>query len=326
MKGAAARAGAALIAALLLSVPASARTARAELDPAYAPARGVLEILATLRHHVPDDTYRFEPARDANGRNIYRVSLTRLENMEKLHREALQAGHMDEVIVFAKGRALERLRAYGLAAESYRRAARYEGGLQHEARRGVAACDGLAEAVSLGFEYGRPIAEGGRHEAPSDPEEALAQFEKRSALLKALLDDAGSTHYAAIIREELERSDMARAHYFRARRRLSGDGDVRTLSELQRVLTRHRESKNANRHMLALADLYADLADEYVSARPPESLWFDPPIFQDLVDGAARLYEVVANQDGTPEKLEAARRLEAFLAFTLRVDRDRVAE
>jgi hypothetical protein len=53
---------------------------------------------------------------------------------------------------------------------------------------------------------------------------------------------------------------------------------------------------------------------------------FDPPVFQDLVDAASRLYEAVANQDGTAEKLEAARRLEAFLAFTLRVDRDRFSQ
>ena len=126
-----------------------------------------------------------------------------------------------------------------------------------------------------------------------------------------------------MIREELERADLARAGYFEARRQTTDNGDVRSLAERQRLVTRHRESKNANRHLLGLADLYATLAQEYVAARPPESLWFDPPVFQDLVDGAAKLYEVVANQDGTPEKLEAARRLEAFLAFTLRVDRDR---
>jgi hypothetical protein len=59
------------------------------------------------------------------------------------------------------------------------------------------------------------------------------------------------------------------------------------------------------------------------SSRTPESLWFDPATFEELVDSATQLYETVANQDGAVEKLEAARRLEAFLAFTLRVDRDR---
>jgi ribonuclease D len=125
------------------------------------------------------------------------------------------------------------------------------------------------------------------------------------------------------VKEVVERTVVTRALYFVARRNLDPDGNVRALAELQRVVTRHRESKNANRHMLALADLYAAMAKEYVEARPPESLLFDPPAFQELVDSASQLYEAVANQDGTPEKLEAARRLEAFLAFTLRVDRDR---
>ena len=65
------------------------------------------------------------------------------------------------------------------------------------------------------------------------------------------------------------------------------------------------------------------MAEEYVESRPPETLMFDPATFQELVDSTSQLYEAVANQDGTPEKLEAARKLEAFLAFTLRVDRDR---
>ena len=79
-------------------------------------------------------------------------------------------------------------------------------------------------------------------------------------------------------------------------------------------------------HMLTLADLYASIAREYVEAVPPEGLLFDPPKFQELVDAASGLYRSVAAQDGTREKLEAARRLEAFLAFTLRVDRDRFAQ
>ena len=85
----------------------------------------------------------------------------------------------------------------------------------------------------------------------------------------------------------------------------------------------HRESKNANRHLLRLGELYDTLAREYVAANPPEGLRFDPPAFEELVDSAARLYEAVANQDGATERIEAAQRLESFVAFTLRVDRDR---
>ena len=83
------------------------------------------------------------------------------------------------------------------------------------------------------------------------------------------------------------------------------------------------EDERALHHVLELADLYTEIARQYVDAVPPESLNFDPPRFQELVDAAVHLYQSVAVQDGTPEKIEAQRRLEAFLAFTLRVDSDR---
>jgi hypothetical protein len=291
-------------------------------DPRYRPSENVLEVVAVLRRHVPDDTYRFEPARDFAGRNVYRASLIRLENLERVHADALRAGHMDGVIAFAKGRALERIRAFGLAAEHYRRAAELEEPLALEAQRSAAVCDALAEAAEVGHDPGRPPA-ADDPEPPRDEAGVIGSYELRMALLEALARDHGQDHYRAVIREEMERADVARARYFAASRRVLPDGNVRALGELQRVILRHRDSRNANRHLLELADLYADLASEYAEAHPPESMAFDPPAFQDLVDAASRLYEAVANQDGTPEKLEAARRLEAFLAFTLRVDRDR---
>jgi hypothetical protein len=101
------------------------------------------------------------------------------------------------------------------------------------------------------------------------------------------------------------------------------DGDLRAVGELQRVALRHDESKLAARHLLALADLYVDLSLDYVEMHPPEGLDFDPGAFRDLVDSGARVFEMVAARDGTTEKLEAQRRLEAFLAFSLSVDRDR---
>jgi hypothetical protein len=293
-------------------------------DPKFQAPASVLEVVATLRRHVPDDTYRFEPARDFTGRNVYRSSLIRLENLERVHADALRPGHLDDVIAFAKARALERLRAFDLAAASYRRAAEREGELRDDALRSAALCDGLDEASRIGWEPSRPrLPDQPPADAPADPAVALAEYDRRAALQGALLEEAGDTHLAFVAREEIERTDHARARYFVARRSLAPDGDVRAIAELQRLVAAHRESKNANRHLLELADLYATLASEYVEARPPESLWFDPPTFQELVDATSRLYEAVANQDGTPEKLEAARRLEAFLAFTLRVDRDR---
>jgi hypothetical protein len=297
-------------------------------DPRYRPPENLLEVVAVLRQHVPDDTYRFEPARDFTGRNIYRASLLRLENIERAYPDALQAGHMDDVIAFSKGRALERLRAFDLAAANYRRAAEYQGELTQEARRSASICDSLDEAARIGFDADRPDDASGEVPAaiPHDTQGVVEASQQRIALLEALQAETTGTHYEAVIREEIERAEMARAGYFVATRRSTPDGDVRALAELQQLVVRNQESKLRSRHMLELADLYATLAEEYVVKHPPEGLLFDPASFQELVDSAARLYEAVGKQDGTPEKLEASRRLEAFLAFTLRVDRDRFTQ
>jgi hypothetical protein len=95
---------------------------------------------------------------------------------------------------------------------------------------------------------------------------------------------------------------------------------------LQRAASRNAASKNKRRLLLDVADFYALLAEEYTRANPPESLRFDPVLFHELVEAASQIYQTVAAEDGTPEKLEAARRFEAFLAFTLQVDRDRFTQ
>src|SRR5690606_20082221 len=182
----------ALAAALLAALVACAGKAPKPADPKYQPTASVLEVVATLRRHVPDDTYRFEPARDFTGRNVYRASLIRLENIERVHADALRAGHLDDVIAFAKGRALERLRAYDLAAESYRRAAEREGSeLRAEALRSAAVCEALDEAIGIGWEPDRPLRPGEeRTPPPDDPEQAIAAFDRRVALLEAIEQEA----------------------------------------------------------------------------------------------------------------------------------------
>jgi len=231
---------------------------------------------------------------------------------------------MAPVISFAKGRALERLRAYDLAAGHYREAARFEGELRAPAELSASLCQRIAEAVATGIELASPLSgDGSQANLPVDAERVVAELDERMALLSLLIPEAEDSHYAYVLREEIERADEVRAHYFVAMRYVLPDGQLRALSELQRLVQRHGPSKRRLLHMLALANYYVDLAREYVDAAPPESLHFDPATFQELVDPATRIYEAVASQDGTPEKLEAARRLEAFLAFTLQVDRDR---
>jgi hypothetical protein len=295
-----------------------------EVDPRYRPAENVLEVVAVLRRHVPDDTYRFPPARDFTGRNVYRSSLLRLESIERVHADALRAGHMEGVIAFAKGRALERMSSYDLARQAYLQAPAADPVLKAEALHSADVCAALHEAVHIGSPIGEIAGdEAGLRVSSERPETVLANFEARVAKLEALGEIVAGTHHYYIVQEEIERADIARAQYFAGMRKVLVDGDVRAVSESQRVVVRHAGSKNLNRRLIALAGLYSDLAVEYADANPPEGLTFDPARFQELIDAGTRLYEMVANQDGTPEKLEASRRLEAFLAFALAIDNDR---
>jgi hypothetical protein len=216
------------------------------------------------------------------------------------------------------------MRAYDLAREAYLLAAERDPDLEVEALRSADVNAALATAIQIG-----PVPEGasGKDESVEvsmlDPETVLANFEARVAKLEELAETVAGTHHYYVVEEEIERADIARAQYFVGLRHVLADGDVRSVAESQRVVVRHAESKNLNRRLLALANLYADIAVEYADANPPEGLTFDPARFRELIDTGTRLYEMVASQDGTPEKLEASRRLEAFLAFALAVDNDR---
>jgi hypothetical protein len=314
-------AGLALCAALSLAGCASLRQKQQEAT--YAPTESVIEVVAVLRRHVPDDTYRFPPGRDYSGRNVYRASLLRLENLEKLHAGALRAGHLDDVLHFSKARALERLRAYDLAAQHFDKA-RDNATLRDDALLGARINAAIAEAVRIGLPLSDPMADG--DSLPLDEMAVVAGLDERVSILTTLLRKDLPPPYPAILREEIERADLTRARYFADMRRVLPDGNLRAVGEWQRVIARHGASKLERRHMIEAANLYAELAREYVLAKPPASLDFDPPLFRELVDGATHLYEAVAHQDGTPEKLEASRRLEAFLAFTLQVDSERFSQ
>ena len=308
-------------AAALLSGCASLQDKQQEAT--YAPTESVIEVIAVLRRHVPDDTYRFPPGRDYSGRNVYRASLLRIENLEKLHAGALRAGHLDDVLHFAKARALERLRAYDLAAEHFNKARSNET-LREDALRGARINAAIAEAVRTGLRLSDPMA--GGTALPLDEITVVAGLDQRISILTTLLRKDLPPPYPAILREEVERADLTRTRYFTDMRRVLPDGNLRAVGEWQRMVARHGPSKLQRRHMIESANLYTDLAREYVLAKPPATLDFDPPLFRELVDGATHLYEAVAHQDGTPEKLEAARRLEAFLAFTLQVDSERFSQ
>jgi hypothetical protein len=198
------------LAILIASILAGCWSRAPEPDPLYRPTENVLEAVAVLRLHIDDDTYRFPPARDFTGKNVYRASLRRLEALEQIHAEKFRSGYLTDVLLFAKGRALVLLEPALEALDVNERL--------HGARSIEPGPDALVE-------------------------QALAEFDERERLLDVLAEEIADTHYAYVVKEEREVADQARAEYFRARRRLEARLDALTLQQYQRLVQRNRESK-----------------------------------------------------------------------------------
>lgn len=286
--------------------------ASTEPPAALAPTQDLLEVVAVVRLHVDDDTYRFPAARDFNGKNVFRVAFERLESLETAHPEKLASGYATDVVWFTKARALERIGEYELATLHYARVTELDSELVDAARAGRDVNARLASARALA-----PTAE-------ATAKEADIVWQQQRAELEALREDVANTHWRFVVDEELERVDVADAATLAAHAALDPRYETAALEHAQSLVQNHRESKLHNRHLLALGDLYAAFSRRYARMFPPPSLGFDPGTFDEYAHGATRVYEVVAQQDGTVEKLEGAHKLEAFLGFTMQVHEERV--
>ena len=286
--------------------------ASTEPPTSLGPTQDLLEVVAVVRLHVDDDTYRFPAARDYTGKNVFRVSFERLETLETAHPEKLSSGYATDVVWFTKARALERIGEYDLAMRHYARVTELDSELADAARAGRDVNARLVAARALA-------------PAPdATPQAADAAHGQQRAALEALSVEVAGSHYRFVVEEELERVDAADASTLAAHAALDPRYEAPALERAQALVQAHRESKNHNRHLLALGDLYAAFSRRYAQKFPPPSLGFDPATFDEYAHGATRVYEVVAQQDGAVEKLEGQHKLEAFLGFTLQVHEERV--
>jgi tetratricopeptide (TPR) repeat protein len=301
----------ALCAIVSVSWIGGCRSAGPEADPRYRATQSVMEVVALVRKHTDDDTYRRPPARDFTGKNVFRTAFARLESLEQSYASKFSSGYLIDAITFAKARTLERIGEYDLAEKAYRRVAALDSSLARSAKESAKICVALRDARTL------------EPEANATPEQAMELYERRAQNLERLLEGA-EAHYQYVIREELERTDRDRARYFGARRLLDPALDPMALQQYQKLVSKHPESKLRYQNQIELADFYASLAREYTWRYPPTSLGFDAPTFDEYALSATRLYESVSQQDGTVEKIEATRKLEAFIAYTLTVYEDKL--
>lgn len=263
----------------------------------YSPSETLLEILNDFQRHRTDDTYRFHAARDITGRNLYKVTLIRLSNYEKIHPNRFR-----DIIKFNKAKAYERLRAYDLAIRYYQDVLARNSPLAEEARKALVICRDFRG-------LSRPIRGDG----------SLVSFlwalEKRMQDWEDRIKENQDSVYEYLAREEQERVESAKMRWIEENRKAWDNGTELAIEGYQELVSRHAQSKNVHRYVLRFADFYNELAHEYAEEQDPAGLDFDLEKFEKLVDAALELYSSVASKDGILEKLEAKGRQEALFGY-----------
>jgi hypothetical protein len=283
--------------AALVAVVVVARSAPAgDATGAFAPYEDVLEVLADLTWHLRDDVYRFPPPKDPTGHDLYRLSLHRLENWEKRY-----PGRLRDVTGYGRAQALERLGEYARAAELYEQVAATSTRLADKARPAALRARAFAAAAALP-EHG------------ADLDATLHALKTKLDAWGGLVERQAGTPSEAPARIEEERIERLAARLVVTNRDVLDDGAGAAERSLRFLIEKHADSKQLPEHILALADLYADLTRDYVRAHE-RPLAFDEGAFVARADRALDTYRKVATWDGAREKPEAQARFAAFDAY-----------
>jgi len=283
----------ALLAFLALLVP---RANAGDATGAFAPYEDVLEVVSELTWHLRDDVYRFPPAKDPTGHDVYRLSLHRLENWEKRF-----PGRLRDVTSFARAEALERLGGYAAARDLYAKVAALPSPLAARAAEGASRAAAFADVAAM-------------PERGADLDATLTALRAKLDAWAKLLGRQGGTPFEPILLVEEERLERRTARLVVEHRRLLDDGAVTAERSLRFLVEKHADSRLLAEHILRLADLYADLARDYVSDHD-QPLEFREGEFVSRADRALDTYRKVAMWDGAPEKPEAQARFTAFDAY-----------
>lgn len=264
----------------------------------YKPAESLVEILSELQRQIDYDSYKFPTPKDLGGRNIFKATLIRLNNYEKIY-----PGRFKQVIAYNKAKSWERLQDYQRAIKYYKQAERYKP-LKEAARRNIQICQ---EFNNLKEQYQKLPGNG--------PEGVLARLDKMIDSWEPLIRKYSVTPYESLAREEQEQLEFARVLFLEKNRSHRPKGRLFIHNNYRSLIKKHLESKSVNRYFIKFGDFYARLAHEYAEVRDPESIYFKNEEFESLANFAIELYEVPAAKDGIPEKLEAQGKLDALKAY-----------
>ena len=284
-------------------IPGLSKNAAANSNPQYETEEDLLKVTAEFQRVAAKDTYRFYLPQDVTGANAYKATLKRLQDYQAKH-----PGAYPVLVAFTRGRAYEGLHAYQEALEEYERVSQTNHRLKDEAVKSAAALTTFKELTERQFSASTPV-------------EYLKALDDQAVAWRALSQELVDTRYESLTLEEAERLDRAKVTFLTLNRYQIQDGNESVIMAYRQLLDNHTQSKNRYQYQIELGDFYSDLAEEYVSQNDPESLRFNPTIFEELGQAALNQYAQVAQEDGVIEKLEAKGKLQALEAYIAKIGR-----
>ncbi|MDK2970487.1 MAG: hypothetical protein PWP23_242 [Candidatus Sumerlaeota bacterium] len=288
------RIGALAVAACVLLAACGGNKARLA---AYSPHENLLSIAAEFELLDARDPYAHYPAEELTGHNIARATLVRLANYSALH-----PGRFAPEVLVLKARAYERLGDYEGARRAYREAATYDSPLKEDALRRAALDERLLAIRQL--------------DAGSKTlEDSLRSLQRQAEAFRKLATEIEDAEYQALARVEAESAEVQRAEMLAANRWVLPDGEAQALEALRTIVANHSESRRGLEHALRLARFQRELAEEEARLNPPETLEFRADRAFALLDDSLEILYRVSQADGRPERLVAARELDAVLAL-----------
>jgi hypothetical protein len=283
--------------ALLLALGSAA--CRHPADPAEATpveADTLTRVVAELRMHLRDDTYRQPRPRTADGRDLFAGILWKLDRLQQDRGVAPdQWQNADYVIEFARARVLEKQRRFADAQHAYERVGAQAGAMQQASRE---AAQGVGRLAALAEETRDPALD------------ELAWLEQRARVWNDLAWEMRASRWEPLAQEEAEAWEMLRVE------RLATAGQLEAAIEAGRKLAeRHRHSKLYARHLIALGDLHADAARALEVEKRVRSSQLELEVRrEDLIERAFSAYELASEARAAEDRLSALARIEALRA------------
>ena len=295
--------GLALLAGLILLGAALTSCAHTPPQAPY-PHESIMTIIAELKIHLERDPYRRPPGVDMEGRNIYRVSLARLDQLKQLTSEEYR-----DVLAFARAQCDERLGDWSTAAADFDLAATGKDPLASIARQRAHSAAQLADLTN-------------RQAMSQTLDGYLNDLDVLERQLEKLKDSKPDWPYDSYVTIELERTREEQARLLFENRLVRPGALPQALEKATQLVDQHTDSWRISEHRLLLGSFFETLARDWATDHPPQGNTFasGEEQWKGWVEKARQSYRIVAQTDGDPVKPEGQARLRALDAWSLRVE------